>query len=193
MDADDLRKELGKAQLLIGRTANATGGNRTKRIQIFQRAMSHDDWLKVIYGDCEGWDLRETIQDEELDTEGFNEAVSELLTLVPSKDPPAGVNQPKKWVGTSNVFARSPAVKAWILQQAAGKCENCGESTFLDDEGRWYLEVHHLLSLARGGSDTLKNTVALCSNCHRAFHYSANRELLKVNLIAHISRLSDES
>ena len=117
--------------------------------------MAEGDWLRVIHGNREGWNLKEAVPDTEVDPERF-------------------------------------AVKAWILQQADGKCENCGGDTFLDDEGQWYLEVHHL-GLAHGGSDTPGNTVALCPNCHRAFHYSAERSLLKKRLIDQLSRLSDET
>jgi 5-methylcytosine-specific restriction protein A len=193
IDADELRKELGKAQLSIGRAAGATGGNRTKRLQIFQRAMSHEDWLRIINGECQGWNLKEAVPDVESDPERFEDQVADLLILVPSSEPPEGVNKPKRWIGGSVIFARCPAVKVWVLQQAGGKCENCGESTFLDDTGRWYLEVHHLLGLACGGSDTPGNTVALCPNCHRAFHYSENKELLRKSLIGKLSRLRYET
>lgn len=193
MDADDLRRELGKAQLSIGRAAGATGGNRTKRIQIFQRALSREDWLRVINGNCEGWDPHKEVPEVESEPDRFDEAVAALLTLLPPRDPPVGVANPKRRNSANIVFDRSPAVKAWILQQAQGKCENCGLSTFLDDAGKWYLEVHHLLRLAEGGSDTPRNTVALCPNCHRAFHYSAGKEMLRKNLIGRFSRLRDET
>ena len=37
-------------------------------------------------------------------------------------------------------------------------------------DGDPYLETHHVVWLAQGGSDTVENTVALCSNCHRKMH-----------------------
>lgn len=33
-----------------------------------------------------------------------------------------------------------------------------------------FLEVHHVKWLAKGGSDTVNNVVALCPNCHRKMH-----------------------
>ena len=33
-----------------------------------------------------------------------------------------------------------------------------------------YLEVHHIVWLAKEGHDSLENTVALCPNCHRKMH-----------------------
>ncbi len=33
------------------------------------------------------------------------------------------------------------------------------------------LEVHHVIRLADGGSDTINNSVALCPNCHRELHF----------------------
>ncbi|MFM5358466.1 HNH endonuclease [Aeromonas veronii] len=38
-------------------------------------------------------------------------------------------------------------------------------------DGTPYLEVHHKEKLADGGEDTLENTIALCPNCHRKFHF----------------------
>jgi 5-methylcytosine-specific restriction endonuclease McrA len=32
------------------------------------------------------------------------------------------------------------------------------------------IEAHHVLLKSRGGDDTVDNLVALCRNCHRAFH-----------------------
>ena len=45
-----------------------------------------------------------------------------------------------------------------------------------------FLEVHHIQPLAEGGKDTVKNTVALCPNCHREAHFGINKEKLKEKL-----------
>ncbi|MFE4239621.1 HNH endonuclease [Peribacillus butanolivorans] len=41
---------------------------------------------------------------------------------------------------------------------------------FLNKQGEPYLETHHIFWLARGGEDSILNTVALCPNCHKKMH-----------------------
>ncbi|WP_429628901.1 HNH endonuclease [Tunturiibacter psychrotolerans] len=41
-----------------------------------------------------------------------------------------------------------------------------------------YLECHHIVWLARGGDDTIENTVAMCPNCHRRMHVLDDRRKL---------------
>ena len=42
-----------------------------------------------------------------------------------------------------------------------------------------YLEVHHIVWLAKGGADALENVVALCPNCHRKMHINPNDDDIK--------------
>lgn len=191
-EPEALRKELGKAQLLIGRAPGASGGNRTKRIQIRQPAMTGKDWLGIIEGNFVKVSAGQDGFEVEVDLTRYEATVEKLRTLVLNKQPPVGVISPRQKLGQAIVFTRSPAVKVWVLHQAEGNCEWCKGYTFKDLFGRWYLEVHHLLSLAEGGSDTPANTVALCPNCHRAFHYSAEKLALKKRLIAELPRLQEE-
>lgn len=85
------------------------------------------------------------------------------------------------------VFNRSEKVKDITLKRAEGICELCGnEAPFITDEGKPYLEVHHIVPLSEGGKDTLFNTIALCPNCHRKLHYSKKltvEEKQKINEI----------
>lgn len=47
----------------------------------------------------------------------------------------------------------------------------CGEKApFYDRNNEPYLEEHHVKQLAKGGSDTMDNVVAICPNCHRRVH-----------------------
>ena len=90
---------------------------------------------------------------------------------------PRGVDVPRAVTTTSQTFVRDPLVKAYILSQADGKCDGCGQSApFKTVAGDPYLEVHHVLPLAQGGADTIANAVALCPNCHRRAHFSADRD-----------------
>lgn len=74
----------------------------------------------------------------------------------------------------STAFQRNPDVVAEVLIRADGYCEKCkNPAPFLRrSDNSPYLEVHHVTPLADGGTDTVKNAVALCPNCHREAHYA---------------------
>lgn len=85
--------------------------------------------------------------------------------------PPIGQPIPNKGLNSRGSYQRRPVVVAWVLQEADGKCELCAEGApFTSKKGRPYLEVHHVRMLANGGSDGIRNAVALCPNCHRRLH-----------------------
>lgn len=73
----------------------------------------------------------------------------------------------------TTVFWRNPDVIAEVLLRAAGVCEICGNPAPFNrkSDGTPYLEVHHRITLASGGEDTVDNAVATCPNCHRREHY----------------------
>ena len=73
----------------------------------------------------------------------------------------------------TNTFIRNPDVVAERLYLANGICEDCKQKAPFKrkSDGSPYLEVHHIKPLSEGGKDTLKNTVALCPNCHRKRHF----------------------
>lgn len=69
------------------------------------------------------------------------------------------------------VYYRDPAVKEMVKRIADGKCQFCGEAApFEDKNGVPYLEEHHVIRLADGGTDSIDNVVAICPNCHRKMH-----------------------
>lgn len=106
------------------------------------------------------------------------------------KKTPAGNRSPSTASSMTTTYVRDPAVKAWVLQNANGKCEGCDEAApFLGQDSLPYLEVHHVMPLASHGSDTTTNAVALCPNCHRRCHYSIDRDAFKLELYRRISRL----
>ncbi len=74
------------------------------------------------------------------------------------------------------VFARNPDLVAETLYRAAGICQQCKRNAPFKraKDGTPYLEVHHKVSLADGGEDSLENAIALCPNCHREAHYGVN-------------------
>lgn len=78
---------------------------------------------------------------------------------------------PKKYSTQSFAYARSEEVKKETKIRAQGMCQLCGNvAPFKGKDGEAYLEVHHVIWLSRGGSDSLDNTVALCPNCHARMH-----------------------
>lgn len=135
-----------------------------------------------------GFDPTTPVEDPaELDTR-----VRELHSL--SELPkPSGKLTPEA-VGSSQLrFARRPDVKAWVLRQAQGRCELCGESApFVSDAGIPYLEHHHVVQLAHGGSDTVENSVAVCPNCHRRLHLGSDRLDQRQRLYDCVKRLVPE-
>lgn len=72
---------------------------------------------------------------------------------------------------TSTQHERDPYVSMLTKRRANGFCELCGmEAPFQDAKSQPYLETHHIEWLAKGGEDSVENTVALCPNCHRKMH-----------------------
>jgi len=71
----------------------------------------------------------------------------------------------------STMYIRDPYVSEYAKPIADGKCQLCGDGApFTVNEGKPYLETHHIEWLSKGGADTIENTVALCPNCHRKMH-----------------------
>lgn len=63
-----------------------------------------------------------------------------------------------------------------IVQRANMKCGNCGWNECTCD-------IHHIISTAVGGSDSLSNLTYLCPNCHRKAH----RGLIDIERLNEIS------
>jgi hypothetical protein len=132
----------------------------------------------------------------------------DLLDLQPTSDPielerrvmhiqargpisrPTGQAVPERIQTETSVYARDPAVKAWVLQQAEGRCELCGNfGPFQLPSGETYLEVHHVQPLAAGGPDVVENAAAICPNCHRRLHLSADADEQREVLYVKVGRL----
>lgn len=106
--------------------------------------------------------------------------------------PPPGNKAVVRAASTSSQFLRDPNVIAWVRNEAAGRCEACGEpAPFVRGDGVPYLEVHHMRPLSEGGPDTVDNAIAGCPNCHRRLHHADDREQYRTTVIAKIARLID--
>lgn len=122
----------------------------------------------------------------------FHEQIATLRRF-PDPQVPVGVERPEQQRLASTVYSRDPSVVAWVLNNSRGKCEVChSEAPFTKVNGDFYLEVHHLLRLADGGSDRISNAVAACPNCHRELHYGVRRQELLDQLFENIDRLRRE-
>jgi 5-methylcytosine-specific restriction protein A len=87
----------------------------------------------------------------------------------------------KKKVGSRNTVSQQYERDPWIVEYAKrianGICQLCeNEAPFKNKEGEPYLETHHIVWLAKGGEDTIENTVALCPNCHRKMHVQSDEQ-----------------
>ena len=128
----------------------------------------------------------------EFDDEALSEKVRKLIRR-PLDGKPRGQLTPEKSRSNSSVYRRDPLVRAWVLQHAEGICECCKlKAPFQSDDGALYLEVHHVRHLSAGGSDRIENAVAVCPNCHRALHYSAERQKLVEKMLGSVNRLKRE-
>lgn len=114
------------------------------------------------------------------------------LERQPIKDEPKGIEKPEQTQSNGKSYVRDPEVRAWVRQQAEGKCEGCGEPAPFEKSGRPFLEVHHVKHLAQEGSDRPSNAVALCPNCHRRCHHSSDREEFAALLYTRVKRLKPE-
>lgn len=71
----------------------------------------------------------------------------------------------------ASVYVRDAAVAELAKRLANGVCDLCeSPAPFQNKQQQAYLECHHVLWLAKGGPDSIENTVALCPNCHRKMH-----------------------
>jgi 5-methylcytosine-specific restriction protein A len=102
----------------------------------------------------------------------------------PNSSRPKGDTKPKTSTTTTTSYARSPEVKAWVLNRANGVCECCNqEAPFETEEGRPFLEVHHIIPLVDDGADTVENCAGICPNCHRMLHFGKGREVKALGLL----------
>jgi len=80
-------------------------------------------------------------------------------------------------------YARSRAVRTYVLSRAVGKCEGCGLlAPFTSVSGEPYLEPHHIRRLTDQGPADPRHMAAPCPNCHREVHHGKNGQALNRRL-----------
>jgi 5-methylcytosine-specific restriction endonuclease McrA len=135
------------------------------------RNMRIDEALeKFVSGNTGARDSLESVQETlARDVQKASKASPEDLKRIKESYP----RIPEKIVVESTVFRRNPAVVVEVLKRARGICEGCGSNAPFSrrTDGSPYLEVHHKVTLASGGEDTVENAMALCPNCHRREHF----------------------
>ncbi|MCG9757581.1 HNH endonuclease [Pseudoalteromonas sp. Isolate6] len=115
--------------------------------------------------------FKEAIRSGEL-TEATFLTDDDLLNRILNENPKR--KTPKRAKTASTTYERSEYVKEFALRRAGGYCDLCNQKgPFKSKMGRWFLEVHHIKWLSKGGLDTVDNVVALCPNCHRKMHLVA--------------------
>lgn len=80
---------------------------------------------------------------------------------------------PERAQVTSSKFIRNPYVSEYAKRIASGICQDCHQpAPFINKvTNEPFLETHHITPLAKGGADTIENTIAICPNCHKRRHY----------------------
>lgn len=91
---------------------------------------------------------------------------------------------PDRTLVQTTVLSRDRGVRMQALRRAKGHCQLCGAPGFKTAAGQTYLETHHVQPLSEGGVDEIWNVVALCATDHRRAHFSAERDAVRLKLLA---------
>lgn len=122
-----------------------------------------------------------------------SEKVLREVPLQPYRVELAGETQPEAVLTEVQRFVRSGSVRERVLALALGRCEACDKpAPFYGTDDQPFLEVHHVRPLAQQGSDTVRNAVALCPNCHREAHHSKHALAVIECLYQRVGRLVRE-
>ena len=190
-DFDELRLAIGRATGEHG-TKSKKGGNRTKRLRLRMRwpdaSSKSADSIANLLANPNASEVPTG------DPKELSERVERARKRMRLKGaaPPKGQEKVRRTSATSDRYIRDPEVIAWVLEEAAGICENCGSpAPFKRIDGEAFLEVHHVRPLGEGGPDVIENAAACCLNCHRRLHDDPSRDRLRRKLIATIDRLKD--
>lgn len=97
-----------------------------------------------------------------------------------------GGTEPSKRIEiTTKGFERDRKVRDTALKRAKGRCElaSCQQPGFVMEDGRIYLETHHVIPLSEDGFDNVQNVAALCPNHHREAHHGERRNAIREQLL----------
>ncbi|QOV77382.1 HNH endonuclease [Enterobacter asburiae] len=177
--AQEIRLEIGRLQAFFDKLGKREipKGNRTKRILLTVEGFNDNDaWISIVMN------MTQDVYAPTFDEHELIVNTNKIYNL--SFPAPIGDIVPKQKNVQRVVYARSPQVRAWVLNNSHGICELCRQPAPFEMEGDIpFLEVHHIVPLYDGGSDTLENCAALCPNCHRAIHLSKESHSLRDKLL----------
>ena len=89
-----------------------------------------------------------------------------------------------------SAFVRRPEVRRFALLRAKGECEFCGEKGFQMQNGRIYIETHHVVPLHDGGNDSVGNVAVLCPNHHREAHHGKRKSEIRKKLLSKLAAMA---
>lgn len=88
-------------------------------------------------------------------------------------------DNPDRALSKGYIIKRDNKVRNAVINRANGKCEYCGNTSFMTPNGQCYLEAHHIIFLAKSGTDRMDNVIALCPSHHREAHFGIKAEDLE--------------
>lgn len=150
------------------------------------RGYFHEDAVLVLRFAAEPPGLVGYVQGEVVTSDVQNGLGAAIIPFPSALDdlgaPPPGAERPDRVTGSRNGYRRDDAVRQYVLKRAAGRCEYCGAQGFELPGGGFYVEAHHVISLADQGPDRVHNVIALCAHHHREAHYGRGAEELEAGL-----------
>jgi 5-methylcytosine-specific restriction protein A len=105
----------------------------------------------------------------------------------------AAKTKPREANRSVTLYERSIIVRDYVLARANGRCEHCFEAApFIKENGRPFLEAHHIRRLTDGGPDDPRFMIGVCPNCHRAAHYSVDKLAINKKMQAEVAKQEKE-
>jgi 5-methylcytosine-specific restriction endonuclease McrA len=103
--------------------------------------------------------------------------------------------KPSTRSASTTVYERDGTIIAFARRRSGYRCETpgCGYEGFIKDDGKKYIETHHITPLSEKGLDSPYNVAAVCPNCHAVMHYSGERKKLSEKLRAAVREANKKS
>ena len=130
----------------------------------------------------------------ELSHEKASEHTEDDLQLLRTRALNLSSTTPSIRVSEVNVRERKNTIKLYALARSGGICDACeNPAPFIrKNNGEPYLEVHHIIELSKGGSDSPHNVAAVCPNCHARVTYGEDAANYNGLLSTKITLLEDQ-
>jgi predicted restriction endonuclease len=170
--SDDKRQRMNATNLERYRSESPErrARRRAKERQAWARRKRNADLAKMSEEqrkrEVERWDK---LAPEEQEAENTLEYSLYIMSMNAIDD--LGTDTPDRSLSRKWSYTRDKKVRDAVRRRAKGKCEFCGKPGFMGQNGKLYLETHHVIALANEGADRLTNVIALCPNDHREAHF----------------------